>query len=303
MTTLLFKPVTIGDQEAITSFTLPGDFQNCDYAFANMCSWQFHYGSEYAVDDGFLFIRFQVEDKGRRRLAYMFPVGNGDRKAAIERMEADAAARGFPLLILGVTPELKSVINDLFPNQFTYITERDYFDYIYLRRDLALLNGKKYQPKRNHINRFKNRYEYTYLPISPDIVPQCMEVERIWCRANLHDDDRDDLALEHRSMTFAMNHFGELGLSGGAIVVDGKIIAFTYGSPVNRYTFAIHAEKADVRYEGIFSLINREFAVQIPEQYVYINREEDLGLPGLRRSKSSYHPAVLLEKNAALKRR
>jgi hypothetical protein len=302
-TELSFAPITIADKEAITAFTLPGDFLNCDYAFANICSWRFLYDSEYAVSGGFLFVRFYVEEKGRRHLAYMFPVGDGDLKPAIDLLEKDAESMGYSLLILGVTPESKNKINTLYPDSFTYIRERDYFDYIYLREDLATLKGKKFQPKRNHINKFQKQYEYTYMPVRRDLVSQCMEVERIWCRANLNEDDRDDLAHEHRSMTFAMNHFDELELSGGAIVVDGTIVAFTYGSPVNRYTFGIHVEKADVRYEGIFSVINREFASRIPAQYRYINREEDLGIPGLRQSKLSYHPAILLEKNAAVKRR
>ncbi|MDR2679543.1 MAG: phosphatidylglycerol lysyltransferase domain-containing protein [Tannerella sp.] len=300
---LSFKPITIEDREAIRTFTLPGDLLNCDYAFANMCSWSFLYESEYAVTDGFLFLRFYVEEKGRRHLAYMFPVGSGDLKTAVEVMENDAVSMGYSLLILGVTPDSRDKLNAVFPDRFTYITERDYFDYIYLREDLAGLKGKRFQAKRNHINKFTAQYEYTYLPVTPDIIDRCMEVERIWCRANVNESDEEALAHERRSMLFAMNRFDELGLLGGAIVVDGKIIAFTYGSPINRYTFGIHVEKADVSYEGIFSVINREFASRIPEQYTYINREEDLGLPGLRRSKLSYNPVILLEKNAAVKRR
>ncbi len=300
---LSFKPITIEDKEAITAFTLQGDLPNCDYAFANMCSWNFLYESQYAIADDFLFVRFYVEEKGRRHLAYMFPVGNGDLKKAIEILEKDAEKMEYILLILGVTPDSKNKINALFPDNFTYIIERDYFDYIYLREDLATLKGKKFQPKRNHINKFKKQYEYTYLPITPDIVCRCMEVEQIWCKANLDENDKEDLAHENRSMTFAMQHFEELELSGGAILADGKIIAFTYGSPINNHTFGIHVEKADVSYEGIFSVINQEFASRIPQQYTYINREEDLGIPGLRKSKLSYNPVLLLEKNSAAKRR
>ena len=300
---LSFKPITVEDKDAITAFTLTGDLLNCDYAFANMCSWRFLYKSEYAISDGFLFLRFYVEEKGRRRPAYMYPVGKGDLKTAVEIMENDAGQAGHPLLILGVTPDSKHELNAAFPHRFSYITERDYFDYIYLREDLVRLTGKRFQAKRNHINKFTGRYPYTYLPINPDIVGRCMDLERIWRKANASENDPQDLAHEHRSMTFAMSHFDRLGLRGGAIVADGRIIAFTYGSPINRYTFGIHVEKADIRYPGIFSLINREFAARIPEQYTYINREEDLGIPGLRRSKHSYHPVILLEKNAALKRR
>lgn len=300
---LSFKPITIEDKNIITSFTYNSHLRNCDYAFANICSWRFLYESMYTVSDGFLFIRFHVEEKGHRHLAYMFPVGNGDLKHAIKTLEADATEMGSPLSILGVTPESKNDLDTLYSGSFTYIKERDYFDYIYLREDLITLKGKKFQAKRNHINKFKSRYEYTYLPITPDICCQCLEVERLWCKANLNENDKEDLSHEYQSMTFALKHFEELGLIGGAIVVDGKIIAFTYGSPINQNTFGVHVEKADVNYEGIFSLINQEFSSRIPEQYIYINREEDLGLEGLRKSKLSYNPTLLLEKNTAIKRR
>ena len=300
---LNFKKITLEDKEAITAYTYAGSYYNCDYAFANMCSWQFLYDSEYAISDDFLFIRFYIEDKDHKRLAYMFPVGNGDIKHAIDILGKDAEEMGRPLLILGITPESKDKIENMFHGHFTYMQERDYFDYIYLREDLTTLKGKKLQSKRNHINKFKSRYEYTYLPITPDIVQQCMEVEAIWRKANLNDDDKEDLSYEHQSMVFAMNHFDELGLMGGSIIVGGKIIAFSYGSPVNNKTFGIHVEKADVSYEGIYSVINQEFASRIPHQYIYINREEDLGIPGLRKSKLSYNPVILLEKNAAVRRR
>lgn len=300
---LSFKPITIEDREVITSFTYNSNLLNCDYAFANMCSWYFLYESKFVIADNFLLIRFYVEEKIHRHLVYMFPVGNGDLKHAIAILEKDAAEMGAPLSILGVTPESKNSLNALFPDSFTYIEERDYFDYIYLREDLATLKGKKFQAKRNHINKFKSRYEYTYLPITPEIISQCMEVERIWCKANLNEDDKEDLSHEHQSMSFAMKHFDRLGLTGGAIVVDGKIIAFTYGSPINHMTFGVHVEKADISYEGIFSVINHEFALRIPEQYTYVNREEDLGLAGLRKSKLSYNPVILLEKNTIVKRR
>jgi hypothetical protein len=300
---LSFKPITLDDKDIITAYTLHGGPPNCDYAFANMCSWRFLYESEYAVADGNLFVRFYIEEKGRRHLAYMFPVGDGDLKKAIERLEADAEKMGHLLLILGVTPDSKNKINALFPDRFTGLVERNYFDYIYLREDLATLKGKKFQPKRNHINKFKKQYRYTYLPVTPEIIYQCMEVERIWCKANLNDDDREALSHENRSMTFAMHHFRELGLSGGAILVDGNIIAFTYGSPINSEVFGIHVEKADIGYEGIFSVINQEFASRIPQQYTYVNREEDLGIPGLRKSKLSYNPVILLEKSSVFKRR
>ncbi|MDR2765620.1 MAG: phosphatidylglycerol lysyltransferase domain-containing protein [Tannerella sp.] len=300
---LSFKPISIADKDAITACTYPGRFLNCDFAFANMCSWRFLHDSEFAIVDGFLLIRFRIEEKGRKHQVYMFPVGNGDFRHIITVLEDDARANGHPLWILGVTPDEKKILDQVFPSEFIYLPERDYYDYIYLRSDLQQLKGKKYQAKRNHINRFENKYRYAYLPLMPDLVPKCMELACKWYRDNRTEEAAEDLKDEHRSMVFALNHFRELDLRGGALCVDGEIIAFTCGSAINHYTFGVHMEKADIRYDGAFSVINREFVSRLPEQFLYINREEDLGIPGLRHAKLSYHPVILLEKNTAIKRR
>lgn len=292
-----FKPISIEDKTDITAYTIASRYMNCDYAFANMCSWQFFYHSEYAIQNDFLFVRFLIEEERR---SYMFPVGKGNLQRAIELLELDAADHR--LCISGVTPEAKEQLESLYPSGFRFISERDYFDYIYSREDLQFLKGKKYQAKRNHINKFKNRYDYTYTPITREMIPLCLELEYKWYQANKTGADIDNLRHENQSMLFALNHFEALNLIGGAITVNNEIIAFTYGSPINEKTFGVHVEKADIQYEGIFTLINQEFVSQLPEQYLYINREEDLGIPGLRQAKLSYHPAILLEKYVAIKK-
>jgi hypothetical protein len=263
-----------------------------------MCSWRFLYNSEYAIDDDFLFVRFYSKND-IRRLAYMFPIGNGDLKKSIEKIKKDAGENNQPLRIFGVTPDSKKQLEDILPGKFTFTAERNYFDYIYLREDLRTLKGKKYQPKRNHINKFKKNYAFTYRPITPGLAPECLQLEQQWMQANHHEQDAESLGFENRSMVFALNNFNALDLTGGAIFVENEMVAFTYGSPINHFTFGIHVEKADIRFEGVFSVINQEFATRLPQQYLYINREEDLGLPGLRQAKLSYQPVVLLEKNLA----
>lgn len=232
----------------------------------------------------------------------MTPAGRGDLKHALELLETDSLAHGHPLCMLGVTPDAKDMLEQALPGGFFYIPERDYFDYIYLREDLSLLKGKKYQSKRNHINNFKKRYEYEYAPITPDLITQCLKLECTWYKANKTEDDAEDLNYERISMTYALNHFDELGLLGGALLVDGKVIAFTFGAPINHDTFGVHVEKADVNYEGAYTVINQEFASRLPEKFIYVNREEDLGIPGLRQAKLSYNPVILLEKSAAIKK-
>ncbi len=293
-----FKPITIESKEIITSFTLFSSYQNCDFSFANMCSWQFLYQSEYAVVNGFLLLRFRIEDG---RIVYMFPIGKGDKRDIIRIVEEDSLSNGHPLCLMGVTPEVASELESIFPCAFKYIAERDYFDYIYYRTDLVELKGKKYQSKRNHINRFNKEYRFEYLPITPELVPLCLKLEDEWCRNSGYKYD-EDLLNERRSMTYALQYLEQLDGIGGAIRVNGEIVAFTFGSPINKNTFGIHVEKADTQIEGIYPVINQLFASHIPEQYIYVNREEDLGIEGLRKAKLSYHPVILLEKNVAIKK-
>jgi hypothetical protein len=296
---IVFKAIEVADREVITSFTMKSPFRNCDFSFANMCSWRFLYQSEYAVANRFLLIRFRPEEDGRP--VYMYPLGEGDIRHAIGLMEEDARGQGYPLWIMGVTLPGKEKLEGAFPQGFRFIPHRDYFDYVYLRKDLITLSGKKYQAKRNHINKFNKLYRYEYKSLTPELVPECLTLECKWYKANRTDSDAEELSHERRSLTFALQHAAGLGLTGGAICVDGQIIAFAFGAPVNYDTFAVHAEKADVRYDGIYSVMNFEFANHIPQQYVYINREEDLGIPGLRQAKQSWRPAFLLEKNTAVK--
>jgi hypothetical protein len=298
-----FKPIEVSDKELITKYTYKSDFKNCDFAFSNMCSWQFFYESEFSIEDDFLFVRFRVPNKTHERLAYMFPVGGGNIRQAIEKLEDDAESLENPLVMLGMTNESKELLDNIFPEKFVFMADRNYFDYIYLRENLTSLAGKKLQPKRNHINKFNRLYKYEYIPITPEIAPECMALEQEWLKANVSDEYRDALTNERRSMCFALRNFEQLGLTGGAILIDNKIVAFTYGSKINRDTFGVHVEKADINYDGIFSVINQEFVSRLPDEFTYINREEDLGIEGLRKAKLSYNPVLLLEKTSAVKRR
>ncbi len=295
-----FKPITIEDKALILSYTIPSNYLNCDLSFSNICSWHFLYDTEFAVVNDNLLIRFWIEN--RKRVAYMMPLGKGDITESLRLLEEDSLRQGHALCLLGITPDAKAILDQLKPGAFLYIPERDYFDYIYLREELATLKGKKFQSKRNHINNFNKKYNYKYVPLTEDLVPECLELECKWYRANLKEGEEEALTFERRSMIYALENFRELDLTGGGLCVEGQIAAFTFGSPINHNTFGVHVEKADVNYEGAYAVINKEFASRIPEQYLYVNREEDLGIPGLRQAKLSYNPVILLEKSAAIKK-
>ena len=290
-----FKDLTVEDKDTITSFTMNSCRRNCDLSFSNLCSWRFMYNTKFAVIDNFLVCKFWLHG----RVSYMMPVGQGDpEKELIEKLIEDSQLEGEPLRLMGVCQGMKKRLNDILPGKFEFTTNRDYSDYIYLRSDLATLTGKKFQSKRNHINRFKKEYTYKYVPITPDRVQECLYLEAEWCKAN-DCDKQDGTGNERQAIVFALEHFEELGLSGGILYANDKIVAFTFGMPINKETFGVHVEKADTTVDGAYAMINFEFANHIPETFTYINREEDLGIEGLRKAKLSYQPETILEKFVA----
>ena len=290
-----FKPIRLEDKQVITSYLLPANNRDCNLSFVNLCSWQFLTESSFAIVDDCLMMRFVIDDE---RIVYLMPVGNGDIKAIIGMLKEQAKDEGHSLRIHGVFPRMEEWLNREFPGRFEYVLDRDYFDYIYLRTDLAELKGKNFQAKRNHVNKFKRTYQYEYTPLTSDLVPHCLELEEKWCKE--HDcSEFESLENERTALKYALRHFEELELTGGTLWVDGEIVAFTYGVPVTNDTFVVHIEKADTRIEGAYNMINQEFAKHLPEQYIYLNREEDLGIPGLRKAKLSYRPVMLLEKGFA----
>lgn len=290
-----FKPIRLEDKELIMSYLVTCENKDCNLSFVNLFTWQFLTNSHFAVIDDCLVIRFVLD---KENVVYTMPVGRGNVKNVIVLLKQQAQIEGLRLRVHGVFPELKMWFDREFPGCFTYQLDRDYFDYIYLREELAELKGKNFQAKRNHVNKFKRTYNYEYTPLTEELVPACLELEKKWCKE--HDcDENSSLKNERNALSIALRNLKTLDILGGVLWSDGEIVGFTYGAPVNHNTFAVHIEKADSHVDGAYSVLNQGFVKCIPEQYVYLNREEDLGIPGLRKAKLSYHPVILLEKGYA----
>ena len=273
---IAFRDITIQDKDTITAYTMNSCRRNCDLSFSNLCSWRFLYHTKFAIINNFLVFKFWAGDE----LAYMMPVGEGNLEEVLNELIEDARQEGEPFCMLGVCSCMREDLEAFMPGQFGFTVDRDYADYIYLRSDLATLKGKKFQSKRNHINKFRNTYpDYKYSPITKDRIQECLELEAKWCKAN-DCDQQEGTGNERRALIYALNHFEELGLTGGILHVNGQIVAFTFGMPINKETFGVHVEKADTSIDGAYAMINYEFANHIPEQYIYINKEEDLGIEG-----------------------
>lgn len=290
-----FRPLELDDRTLVQRYTMGGTRRNCDLSFANLYSWQFMYQTQLAEKDGFLLIRFYLDNK----LAYMMPIGQGDLKSIVACLIDDAREQGHPFKMWGICAEMRPLFEEAFPDTFELVANPNNFDYIYTRETLATLRGKKLQSKRNHLNKFRTLHPNAeFKPLTPELVPDCLRLEAEWCKAN---DCAENESMQHEriALTRALKSMTELDLTGGVLYVDGKIAAFTYGCPINSFTFDTCVEKADTDIEGAYAMINYEFANSLPETYRYINREEDLGLEGLRKAKLSYQPDTILQKYTA----
>ena len=290
-----FKNIGIEDRVWLTSRLLQQNGRDCNLSFVNLFSWHFLTKSSYAIIDNVLIMLCCFHREGR---VYMLPERQGDMSVLLQKLREHSEAEGYPLRIHGGYPPLSEWLDGEFPGKFRHHKNRDFFDYLYSRRELMELKGKDFQAKRNHVNRFKRSYQYRYEPLTRELIPKCIELEEKWCKK--HDcEDEESLTLERIALTKALTHFEALSLLGGVLWVGDEIVAFTYGAPITQDTFGVHIEKANTEMDGAYNVINQEFARHIPEQYTYLNREEDLGLPGLRKAKLSYRPVMLLEKGFA----
>lgn len=294
---LKFKIPEISDKPAADAILFRPGIRSCDYCFGNLFIWRKYYGTQIAFDGGFLFVRAKMNG----RVTYLFPAGDGDFKAAAESVFEDARNYGVEPGFSGLTPPMKEQLETLFPGMFEFRPVRANFDYIYRADDLIRLSGKKYHSKRNHVARFKNSGAWDYEDITAENIGVCRTMNDEWCRRNGCGQDAEKKA-EYCAVSQAFDNFAALGFKGGLLRLEGSAVAFTMGEKIGPDTFAVHIEKAFSDAEGAYQAVNQEFAARRAADCAYINREDDVGMEGLRKAKLSYYPALLLEKYDALYR-
>ena len=289
---LEFRDIAITDKERITSALDISQFMGCEYSFANNMAWRRLGDSQIAFYNDFYICCSFRSDEGIPR--FFLPSGDGSYKDVIAAMKEYAYSLGKPLRVAGITEPSLKMLNELFPDEFTVDTDEGDWDYIYNSADLIELSGRKYHSKRNHLSRFKELgAEFSLM--TEKVFDECIIFSAMEYNSRAEEHDHSFIAEQYAINTY-FNYFHELGLTGGVIRIGGKVAAFTIGDRLNYDTFCVHIEKADTQYNGIYAGINNSFAKAVAYGYKYINREEDLGLEGLRKSKQSYHPAFLLKK-------
>ena len=293
---LNFKPITLEDRPWIEERLKAFQSRGCEYSFGNIFIWQKPNDIVFADVLGFYCLKSGTEDQ----VIYTYPAGSGDVKPVIEALIKDAEERGIPFRLRAVTEEKKEELERLFPQKFEFIDQRGESDYIYTTEKLSTLSGKKLHGKRNHIARFKDNPNWQYEDITRENLEECRQMSIAWCEVN--DCFHGDTELKHEicAVKEAFQYYFELGLVGGALRLDGKIIAFTMGEPLNDDTFVVHIEKAFADIQGAYPMINQQFVLRNCQNFQYVNREEDMGDEGLRKAKMSYRPDILLTKYHAV---
>lgn len=288
-----FSKITAADKPLFERYLATQKELGCEMSFANIYLWG---RKRYALVHDHIVIFAQFD----RKCVYPYPIGTGDKKAVLDTIIADAQSRDIVCRITNLSQDDIQVIDHLYPGKFRFHCGRDSFDYVYDINDLADLAGKKYHKKRTHINGFLNLYPgYTVQPITAQNLESVKKFADEWYETRLAADPTADFQLEQEALYRAFRHYNELELEG-LILSDGdSILAFTMASRLSPDTFDVHFEKGCANANGAYAMINREFARYIRQKHPdvkFLNREDDMGLEGLRKAKQSYYPHHMVEK-------
>ncbi len=265
----------------------------CDWTIGTTYMWRQVFTCRWAIAADCLILQTKYID-GQDYFSY--PLGNGDKAKALTVIEFYCKANGLPLQFCSVSPTNTEQLKARYGACVTVQEQRDFYDYLYNYEDLATFAGRRYSGQRNHINQFTNKWpHWQYVPLTPDRLPAVWEF-----LAKIETDNVPLSPLAQADLDGSRDMLEilfDVDMVGGCILVDGQVAAFSVGERQGD-TLYTHIEKGDRRYPGVFQLMVREFAAHNGgEDLLYINREDDSGDEGLRRSKMAYRPCAILQKN------
>lgn len=286
---LQFKALTLEDKPLIDSYIKPLKFLTCEYSFTTLYIWRTAMDVQYCIYKGALIIRKLDKEKG---YFFMQPVGykEEDLQEIVDTLVEYKKEHHMEYLFQNIEEPFLSKLKDIQGHHYIIEIEENNFDYIYETDKLIDLPGRKLASKRNHINKFISTYNYRIDDITSENAWECIEASRVWCKDN---DCTGFLSYEMSSIADMLTNKNKLDYYGIAVYVDNEISAFTIGEKANDDMAIIHIEKAFSDISGIYAFINKTFAEKYFRNVRFINREDDMGLEGLRKAKESYHPFKL----------
>ncbi|MDJ0988228.1 MAG: phosphatidylglycerol lysyltransferase domain-containing protein [Desulfobacterales bacterium] len=285
---LNFESITLDHQEDYLILLAQCPQIASDYSFLNIWGWAEEYELRWAWDEELVWIRQSQPEE------YLWaPVGSWDAVDWQSRLNTNPPLNS---ALTRVPEMLVNLWREQLSQEIQVAEERGNWDYVYRVADLIELKGKRYHKKKNLVNQFNRKYDFTYLPFGAEMVEQAMAMQTDWCTWR-DCESSDILSSENRAIFKILKEWKQLaGLFGGALMVEDSMVAYTVAEPLTQDMLLIHFEKGDTQYKGIYQAINQLFLANSAAQYTLVNREQDLNDEGLRKAKLSYHPEDYIRK-------
>lgn len=295
---MIFKDIDMESRELLNPYFDLVDYEACEYCFNTLYMWQHLYKTGYYIGDGFAVIVAEYEGN----TFSILPLAKKEDMPRVIKFVIDYFEKEQKKIYFrGITKEVVDYLKENYPDKFDYTEERDLFDYVYDGDSMRELKGRKNVKKRNHINYFLKEYEgrFEYRLLDENDFDACLKLVEEWT-SNKEENGQVDEEMEEELIGIKklFNSFpvikDKLKIAG--IFIDGKLEAFTMGEYLNHNMALIHIEKANTSIRGLYPYINQQFLVNEFSDVEFVNREEDLGIEGLRKAKLSYHPVKFVEK-------
>lgn len=295
----MFKDIDINSKSELEPYFKLVDYKASEYCFSTIYMWRHLFNTKCYIENDFAIILLEYE----KNVFSMIPLCKKDKLLYVIDFALNYIKNEYKRIQLkGINQEIADIIKINYKEKFIYEKERDLFEYIYDAESLRTLSGRKNKKKRNHVNTFlnlyKNRYEYKLL--EKENFEECLELIDRWeqNKENIESSGHKELDEEILSIKEVFENYEKLkdNVKIAGVYIDNKLEAFTIGEKINENIALIHIEKANQNIKGIYQYINQQFLLNEFPNVKYVNREEDLGLYGLREAKLSYHPCKFIEK-------
>ncbi len=291
-----FKPLELCDKAVLDAYFSQDPPQISELTFTNLFMWRARYCPVWREWKDHLLIVVRTEREPPFGLP---PTGTGDKAEALDYLTQYLGKTSADSRICRVDRRVVEQFVD--PKRYEVMEDRDNSDYVYLAEELINLPGNRFHGKKNHVNKFMKNYEFEYRNLDDSAVKLFLDLQESWCE--LRDcQENESLLHEDWAVFEALKHHDVLGFAGGGIFINSKVEAFALGEMLNPDTAVIHIEKANPEIPGLYAVINQMFCKNAWSHVQYVNREQDLGVEGLRKAKLSYHPHHMVDKFTVIRK-
>ncbi|KGJ48504.1 hypothetical protein KD33_14170 [Clostridium sp. NCR] len=297
---MLFKDIEIDCKNILDKYFDLVDYEACEYCFTTLYMWKDLYNTKYYVEDDFAIVAGEYENKG----FIILPLAKKENmNKAFDFIIKNFEKEHKQIHLKAINKEVVEYLQSVYGDRFEYIEERNNFDYIYDGESLRTLAGRKNQKKRNHLNSFVKEYgdRVEYKKLEEADFDECINLLKEWSKDK---EESIELDSEFKAIKRIFKNYEKLKdtLKISGIYIDSKLEAFSIGEMLNDNMAVIHVEKANADIRGLYPYINQQFLLNEFNDVEFVNREEDLGIEGLRKAKLSYHPVKFAEKYTVIEK-